>query len=351
MRWPAWLGVGERRWKKSPDEEVQPPKTAWDFLQLLIVPAILVAIALAFNAAQASRDRSREDRRIREDRALAETAREDAVVDDYLATMRGLMLDRDLTRAKEGSAVRQVARTATLTTLRRLDGRRKGEVVRFLYEARLLDGGAPRFPVPVIDLEGADLRGVDLAEAALEVDVYDPIRIFLTGDLRGAKFDHAVLGGVAFSGTKLRGASFNGAEIRETSLSNLDLREASFKGAILEGVDFHSSDLRGSIFDNASILLGTRFVATCLTDASFAGATFNQETTVDATLEERDLIGDKTTFLGAKGHDADFSDAVNLSSVRLSPEVTEVHFGDAKERPKRPARLPLYGTDEEAICN
>ena len=44
MRWRDWLGVGERRWKKAPDEEVQPAKTLWDWLQLLIVPAILIGV-------------------------------------------------------------------------------------------------------------------------------------------------------------------------------------------------------------------------------------------------------------------------------------------------------------------
>jgi uncharacterized protein YjbI with pentapeptide repeats len=349
MRWPAWLGVGERRWKKSPDEEVQPPKTAWDFLQLLIVPAILVVIALAFNASQASRDRRREDRRIREDRALAEAAREDAVVDDYLATMRGLMLDRNLTRAKEGSAVRQVARTATLTTLRRLDGRRKGEVVLFLFEARLLhqfrlQPGQDLWTLPVIDLAGADLRGVDLAGASLEVNAlagpYDPpSRVSLIGDLRGARFDRAGLDGVDFGDADLRGASFKRASISDTRLSGFDLRGMSFKGAQLSGVNFEFSDLRGAVFDNAWIVLKTRFDATCLANASFAGAIFNQ-------YLGGDPIPGRTTFRGAKGQDVDFSDAVNLSSVRLSLGVTEVDFEGAKERPKRIAKSPAG----EASC-
>ena len=34
----------ERRWTKKPDEEVQPSKTVWDFLQLLIVPAMLAHV-------------------------------------------------------------------------------------------------------------------------------------------------------------------------------------------------------------------------------------------------------------------------------------------------------------------
>jgi uncharacterized protein YjbI with pentapeptide repeats len=337
MRWPAWLGVGERRWKKSPNEEVQPPKTAWDFLQLLIVPAILVVIALAFNASQASRDRSREDRRIREDRALADAARKDGILDAYLAKMSGLILDRDLTRAKEVSPVGQVARTATLTTLRRLDGSRKGEVVRFLREAGLLNI-RKRTDFPVINLGGADLRGVDLTEAALVAP--PPRRVLLVGDLRSAKFDDAVLYGVDFfRGVKLQGASFNGAFITErSSLSSLDLRGVSFKEAYLDGVDFSSSDLRGAVFDKAEIF-GGKFDETCLNNASFVGATFNHY--------RSGLDYGETPFLRAKGEDVDFSDAVNLSSVRLSLGVTDVNFDGAKERPTRtPRALP----SDEVSC-
>lgn len=361
MRWPAWLGISERRWEKSPNEEVQPAKTAWDFLQLLIVPAILIVIALAFNAAQASRDRSREDRRIRQDRALADDARKDAILDAYLAKLSGLILDRNLTRAKQGSAVRQVARTATLTTLRRLDGSRKREVVLFLYEARLLHTrhqGLERLP-PVINLEGADLRGVDLTAATIEADPDDPFGldteyVLLSGDFRGARFDRANLVHVDFGGhdmtggpfkIDLDGATFNESGIDFTSLSFLDLRGVSFRRAALNGVDFTYSDLRGAVFNDALIAgerafsgtpqgpfdLMTRFDATCLTNASFAGATFPEP-----------VFRVVTTFLGAKGKGVDFSDAENLSSVRLSRGVTESRFEGANERPRWTAP-PLPG--------
>ena len=123
--------------KKAPDEEVQPAKTLWDWLQLLIVPAILIGVTFAWSASQARSDNKREDQRIAADRAAAEVARQDATLQTYLDQMSGLMLDKNLLTSKEGDAVRAVARTVTLTTLRRLDGSRKGEVVRFLAEARL----------------------------------------------------------------------------------------------------------------------------------------------------------------------------------------------------------------------
>jgi hypothetical protein len=46
--------------------------------------------------------------------------------------MSALMLDRNLLRLRPRADVRAVARTVTLTALRRLDGERKGLVVRAL---------------------------------------------------------------------------------------------------------------------------------------------------------------------------------------------------------------------------
>jgi hypothetical protein len=135
VRWREWLGVGERRWKKAPDEEVQPAKTLWDWLQLLIVPAILIGVTFAWSASQTRSNNKRDDRRIAADRAAAEEARQDATLQAYLDQMSGLMLNKKLLASKFDSPVRAVARTVTLTTLRRLDGERKGEVVRFLDEA------------------------------------------------------------------------------------------------------------------------------------------------------------------------------------------------------------------------
>jgi uncharacterized protein YjbI with pentapeptide repeats len=332
-----WLGVRERRWKKSPEEEVQPAKTAWDVLQLLIVPVMLVLIALYFNASQASRDRSREDRRIREDRALAEDAREDATLDDYIAKMSSLTLDRGLLKAPPGSAVRQVARTATLTTVRRMSGSRKGEVVRFLYEAGLLavptyDGDAD----PIIDLTGADLRGADLVDASLNsrrqrgvVTLRSGIAggVALRGDLRGARFDHAYLDGANFRGGNLRGASFEGTVIYSTSFAGDDLRGTSFERAyVFDGVIFNFTRLENAVFDHATISAGTAFYRAFLDNASFVHTAFGKPGRVGEPM---------TSFRCATGRGVDFSHAVNLSSLEVRDAVfTDARMDGVKRRPR-----------------
>src|SRR5206468_9927584 len=125
-------------------------------------PAILIGVTFAWSASQTKSDNKRDDRRIAADRAAAEGARQDATLQAYLDQMSSLMLNRKLLTSKPDSAVRAVTRTVTLTTLRRLNGERKAEVVRFLYEAKLLVGDVPR-----VRPDSADLRDAHLERAGL----------------------------------------------------------------------------------------------------------------------------------------------------------------------------------------
>jgi hypothetical protein len=112
MGWREWTGVGERRWKTAPDLHVEPAKTLWDWLQLLIVPAILIGVTFAWSSLQTRSDNAREegriaadnrreDRRIAADRAAAEEGRRDATLQAYLDQMSRLMLDKKLLTSKK----------------------------------------------------------------------------------------------------------------------------------------------------------------------------------------------------------------------------------------------------------
>ena len=273
MGWRDWTGVGERRWKTAPDEQVQPAKTLWDWLQLLIVPAILIAVTFAWSATQTRNDNKREDRRIRADRVAAEQVRQDATLSDYIQQMSELMLHEKLItpeRLLPGQlpklslsgqpphAVEPVARTLTLTTLRRLDGERRGEVVRFLQEADLINSGASH----VVGLNKADIQGAHLAGAWLQgVD-------FTQVDLRGARLAYAILTDAELLLAKLQdanlrhavlwsadltGANFSGADLTEASLREADLTEADLTGADLTGADLTDAKLTDAKLTDAKL--------------------------------------------------------------------------------------------------
>ena len=140
-------------------------KTLWDWLQLLIVPAILIGVTFAWSATQTRSDNRREDRRIAADRAAAEEARQDATLQGYLDQMSGLMLDRETAdlQARTMRSGRSRARSPSPRFAAWTESG-KAEVVQFLVRgrpparpgARRLLGAAPSICTDA-DLEGADL--------------------------------------------------------------------------------------------------------------------------------------------------------------------------------------------------
>ncbi len=85
--------------------------------------------------------------------------------------------------------MREIAWARTLTILPRLDGERKGSVLRFLHEANLIGDG-----MSIIDLHHADLKGADLSGANLNLanlsganleDTDTRDASFLLADLKG----------------------------------------------------------------------------------------------------------------------------------------------------------------------
>jgi uncharacterized protein YjbI with pentapeptide repeats len=318
MRWRDRLGVGERRWKRAPDEEVQPAKTLWDWLQLLIVPAILVAVTFAWSASQEQSDNRREDRRIAADRAAAAEARKDATLQGYLDQMSALMLDRNLLSAKADVAVRAVAHTITLTALRRLDPDRKAEVLQFLYGANLLQGQARSdgtdiiLDTPAVDLTDADFEGVNLANMGFSTSYFEeggedrvvgPI-------LSGANFARA-----NFADTDLGGVNLNGANLSGADLSRAYLVEADLSAADLTGANLSGADLSGANLD-------TPFLA----DANLKG-TENLDlarylTGLDDPTWQKDFLDSQKAFL-------DSLSPKELAKFNLSPEKLAVFRREA----------------------
>jgi hypothetical protein len=123
-------GFFEQRWQKDESEEIRPAKTAWDWLQLIAVPVALAILALLFNSWQSGREADREEARASGEREIARDARLDAVLQTYITQLSALVVDHKLLASRRGTDVRAAARTLTLAAVRRLDGKRKGEVIQ-----------------------------------------------------------------------------------------------------------------------------------------------------------------------------------------------------------------------------
>jgi hypothetical protein len=103
----TWTGLGD--------------KTLWDWLQLLIVPLVLVIGGFSLTTLQDARQRAIEDQRA-----------QDTALQAYLDQMGNFLLEKDLRTSKEDSEVRTLARARTLTVLARMDPSRRQEVMQFL---------------------------------------------------------------------------------------------------------------------------------------------------------------------------------------------------------------------------
>jgi uncharacterized protein YjbI with pentapeptide repeats len=240
-------------------EMYQPGKTLWDWLQLLIIPVVLAAGGYLFNftvsrnESQAATDRDKTERDITSD-----NQREEAL-QSYIDKISELLLEKQLRESQAEDEVRTIARVRTLTTLPRLDPKRKGSVLLFLAESGLIGDH------PTIDLNRADLSGVQLykpwlSEANLQetdlskADLYEAYLLganLSKADLYEAHLAWAVLHAVKLREANLIGADLHGAELGEADLREADLTEANLLSANLENANLRNAILRSANLSEA----------------------------------------------------------------------------------------------------
>lgn len=185
-------------------EAFQPGKTLWDWLQLLIIPAVLAVGGYLFNYTT-----SRTEREVTTDRQRQEA------LQTFIDKISELLLHEDLRDPDYKGEARTIIRARTLAVLPELDGKRKGDIIQFLYDAAL-----------VID---TNLYGIDLNEAIL------PYARLHGAFLDGAQFQKANLFTADLSNTILYATDLRGADLREANLTGSNLGAADLSGANLHG--------------------------------------------------------------------------------------------------------------------
>ena len=226
-----WTGLGPYvSPPHSKDSDFQRGKTLWDWLNLLGILAIpiVVGFGVAWYTSQQGKVADAENK---------DNQRENAF-QTYIDKMSEFLLKEHLQESEiEHEILRNIARIQTLTVLPRLDGRRKGSVLQFLYDADLINNDKT-----IIDLKGADIRGAILSNAFL-----NGVRLQHV-DLSGADLSGADLSGADLSGADLQNANLTGANLTNTWLSKLvefveqengrtvNVDEANLNKANLKGV-------------------------------------------------------------------------------------------------------------------
>lgn len=277
----------------------QPGKTLWDWLQLLIIPAVLAVGGYVFNYTISKNEQQSTQVRDQTERDIAADNQREAALQAYIDKMSELLLAQNLRNAsKDGdrqniagvrtlldsrgipirsgpsgpSEAQKIGRIRTLTVLRRLDAERKGSVLRFLHESGLIYKDKPIIDLTGADLCGADLSGAglhhaDLSEANLNDAILDEAYLMLA-NLGSANLSNAYLGlaklvgaylgranliGAKLFCADLTGANLIGAKLSNANLSWADLRGADLEGADLRLADLHKADLRDAILYDADL--------------------------------------------------------------------------------------------------
>jgi uncharacterized protein YjbI with pentapeptide repeats len=250
--------------------------TLWDWLKLLVVPAVIAGGGLWFNRQQRERELEIAREQREQDAKIAESRTQDEALQAYLDQMSNLLIpNRDqpsLYDEDPPDSLKSVARARTLTVLPRLDGNRKARVVQFLYESGLISSESP-----VLALSGADLSDANLSEANLK-----------DADLSGANLSKANLYVASLWGANLQNARLSNANLWAASLGEANLRQANLRGIDASHAILNDADLRSAGLIEAK-LIEAKLLRAQLHDAYLHKANLSDADLGSAHLENVDL--------------------------------------------------------------
>jgi uncharacterized protein YjbI with pentapeptide repeats len=273
-----------------------PAGSSWAWMDRLLLPLVLVGGVYFLYVSGRETGRRLFEERAQLEIDLSTDRQHEEALQIYFDRMSELLLKEKLSRFSPDE-VRSVARIRTLAVLRGLDARRRGSLLLFLRDSRLIDREA------VIDLSGADLAGAVLPFANLKrlnMSEADLSR----AHLGGANLAKSYLSCTNLSGANLSGVNLSGADLFEANLSGADLTRANLSKANLVG-----ADLRGCCLNGAD-----------LSEADLSGANLNVGDLVAANLRGAKL--GKAKLLGADLRQADLSRA-DLSGTEITPTELE----------------------------
>jgi Pentapeptide repeats (8 copies) len=256
---PGWIGVSDKKF--------------WDYLELLIVPAVLAIGVAWINLMQGERGRREEEAQQRRELELQDQRSQDEALQAYLDQLTQLLVtqrDHDLIRMRVDDDVRQVIQARSEPLLRSLNPTRRWSLVMFLAVMGLLAKDRP-----IIRLAGTNLRGVDGQNAPLEQ--VDLATADLAGaNLQGANLKEADLAEANLFGANLQGAHLEGAHLAEAYLAGADLEGAHLERSYLRGAYLVGANLQGAHLEKAYLeeanLEGAYLRGAYLEEAYFEGA-------------------------------------------------------------------------------
>jgi hypothetical protein len=202
-----------------------------DWVSLLLLPVIVLGglawlgvLGMQQNQASARLLQAQRDQQAATVRAAVEQ-REEAILQEYLGRIADLMAHDKLLHSAPIDDSRTVAQALTLTTLRQVGPARRGLLVRFLFETKLINNDYKVVTLREADVSGALLRGADIRDCYFYgADLHG-------SDLRGTNLSFAILVLSNLAGANLAGANLQGSDLSQANLAGANLQGANLKDA------------------------------------------------------------------------------------------------------------------------
>jgi hypothetical protein len=264
-----------RRWRRWIGKD----RTPYDFLKdscpLFVALAITVPTSCSITKYQ-------EDQKVAESLRAHEVKKQDILTQYFEQIARQtipiLTSEGKSKSTKQHPSIQEYqiissARARTLSTLHQLDGGRKGEIIKFLYAASLIN--EKKKDKTVIDLRNADLADAKLSGANLGGANLRQVNLSGTNtDLSNADLTY----------TKLTKANLSGANLSGVNLTEANLEEADLTNANLIGAKFGEDATQKSEKQKGTNLTGAILKKTNLTGVDLTGIKLDPSTLKDAYL-------------------------------------------------------------------
>ena len=259
--------------------------TLWDWIKLLVVPAVIAGGGIWFNRQQRERELEIAREQRERDLEIAEQRVQAAALQAFLDQMTHSTAYRELRTAPASGHKRAILRAKMQTLLLQLDEERKGLLLSFLHGAKLSrkkeitpyeytkegseETREERWRYPILSLDYIDFSGTKLTPDTKLA--FDDLRGII---LRGAKLSKVNLSGANLKNADLSDADLSGAQLRKAKPQDSEripgefydeydkakdkagevppgLLETDLSGANLSNADLSGSDLSGANLNNA----------------------------------------------------------------------------------------------------
>jgi len=222
-------------------------KTFWDWLELLIVPAVLALGGFLFSNAQRKSDLEVAEKERQADREIAKDRQRQNILDEYFDRITELLLTDKLNsenfHSYSHSNAYKIARIRTLVAFRVLDIERNQQIGRFLRESDILSNKKVfSLNYEKVDLEKAELGEIDFSNVN-----------FHSANFANANLRKANLNNTDLSKANLYSADLSGAILNNADLSHANLTYADLSGAKLNGANLRNANLLGAVLTGAEI--------------------------------------------------------------------------------------------------